>query len=67
MSISCCVRQFTTNEIAGVNLNCGPPLSATNGWPSSSKATVITVPFGPGPSSPWRTTFRILEFSKTDT
>ena len=33
-------------EIASLNLKTGPPLSAVNGWPSSSKATVITEPGG---------------------
>ena len=33
LSISCCVSQFTTNEIASVNLKSGPPLSAINGCP----------------------------------
>ena len=29
-----------------MNVNCGPPFSATNSSPSSSKFTVIAVPFG---------------------
>src|SRR5262245_16105039 len=55
-STSCCVSQFTKNEIAGVNLYCGPPLSATNSCPSSSKLAVMTEPLGPGPCSPYRVT-----------
>src|SRR6266581_1771825 len=35
--------------MASLNLNSGPPLSAVNAWPSSSNATVITVPA----SLPW--------------
>src|SRR3990167_9837103 len=51
-STSCCDSQFTTNEMDGVNLYCGPPLSATNSCPSSRKLAVMTVPLGPGPASP---------------
>src|SRR2546425_13330118 len=51
-STSLCVSQFTTNEMASVNLNCGPPFSATNSCPSSWTAAVMTVPLGPGPSAP---------------
>ena len=32
--------------MASLNLKIGPPLSAVNVCPSSSKATVITVPGG---------------------
>ena len=32
--------------MASLNLKSGPPLSAVNGCPSSSKATVITDPAG---------------------
>ena len=39
-------QSFTWNEIASSNLNCGPPLMATNGTPSSSNSTVITSPAG---------------------
>src|SRR5438046_9393006 len=52
LSTSACVSQLTTNETASVNLKLGPPLSAVNFCPSSSKATVMTDPFGPGPDSP---------------
>src|SRR6185503_21364149 len=55
-STSSCVSQFTNNEIASVNLKCGPPFNAMNFCPSSSKVPVITVPFGPGPPSPYRVT-----------
>src|SRR5436190_3917485 len=51
-STSCCVSQFTKNDIAGVKEKWGPPLSAKNCCPSSSNVTDITDPFGPGPASP---------------
>jgi hypothetical protein len=55
--------------MASFNLKSGPPLSALNAWPSSSKATAITVPpFLPWiswPAFPYRVTFVILEFLKT--
>src|SRR5215467_2557159 len=66
-STSCCVAQFTKKEIAGVKLNSGPPLSAKNSCPSSSKVADITVPFGPDPPSPERVTLTTLEFLKTET
>src|SRR5206468_12816849 len=44
-STSACVSQFTTKEIASVNLKIGPPFNATNSCPLSSNATVITDPF----------------------
>jgi len=44
--------QFTTKDIDSVNLGGVPPFYATNPCPSSSKDTVITLPFGPGPASP---------------
>src|SRR5436190_6138833 len=46
LSSSACVLQFTTNDMASVNLKTGPPLSATNFCPSSSNSTVIIDPFG---------------------
>src|SRR5919199_5929399 len=46
LSTSFCVSQFTRNDIAGENLKMGPPFKAMNLCPSSSKVTVITVPFG---------------------
>src|SRR5581483_5696576 len=56
LSTSACVLQFTTNDMASVNLKCGPPLSATYSCPSSSNSMVITDPFGRpetfSPSSP---------------
>src|SRR6266571_1957458 len=58
-STSCCVSQFTKNDIAGVKLNSGPPLSAN--------VADMTVPFGPGPASPYRVTFRTFEFLKIET
>src|SRR5579864_777783 len=36
-SISCCVSQLMKKEMAGVKVNCGPPLKTRNSWPSSSK------------------------------
>ena len=33
-STSSCVSQFTTNEMAGENLNCGPPFNAMKSCPS---------------------------------
>ncbi len=47
-----CVSQFTTNDMAGQNVNTGPPLRATNSCPSIRNFAVITVPFAPGPASP---------------
>src|SRR6185436_2834612 len=44
LSTSACVLQFTTNDMASVNLKSGPPLSATNFCPSSWNSTVITDP-----------------------
>jgi hypothetical protein len=43
-SISCWVSHPTKNEMASVNLNCGPALSAMNRWPSSSNSTDMTFP-----------------------
>src|SRR6266567_2999504 len=48
-STSCCVSQFTKNDMACEKVNCGPPLSAIKFCPSSWKVPVITIPFGPGP------------------
>src|SRR5919197_2207477 len=45
-STSCCVSQLTKNDIADENLKIGLPFNAINCYPSSSKVTVITVPFG---------------------
>src|SRR2546422_11610865 len=45
LSTSACVLQFTTNDMASVNLKCGPPCSATKSCPSSWNSTVITEPF----------------------
>src|SRR4051794_30721543 len=53
LSTSACVSQLTTNEMASVNLKCGPPFNAVNCCPSSSKAMVITDPLGlPETASP---------------
>src|SRR5437016_1800553 len=65
-STSCCVSQFTKNDTAGEKENCGPPFSATKSCPWSWNAAVITVPFGPGPSSPYRVTLTTFEFLKID-
>src|SRR6266571_8503697 len=64
---SYCVLQLTKNDMAGVKLNCGPPFSAKNSCPSSVKVTDMTVPFGPGPASPYRVTLPAFEFLKTET
>src|SRR5579862_4065643 len=61
------VSQFTTNDTAGVKLNCGPPFSARNSCPSSWNTATITVPFGPGPASPYRETLTAFEFLKIET
>src|SRR5258708_19561329 len=64
LSTSACDLQLTTNEMASVNLKCGPPLSATNSCPASWNATVITHPFGPpplpSPPSPYPPIFPLL-------
>ena len=52
VSTSSWVLQSTTNETASVNGCAGPPFSATNRCPSSSKLTVITEPSRPGPAAP---------------
>ena len=61
---------MTWNDTASSNLNCGPPLSAVKGCPSSSKATTITDPAGlpwtSCPASGKRLTDVILEFLKTE-
>src|SRR5580692_7702455 len=51
-STSAWVLQSTKNEIAGENVKIGPPFKARNSCPSSSKATDMTDPLGPGPASP---------------
>jgi hypothetical protein len=59
---------MTCSEMASLNVNTGPPFSAVNGWPSSSNATVITVPAGlpwiSRPASPYRVTLTIFELLK---
>src|SRR4051812_38447435 len=65
LSTSSCDSQSIWNEIASLNRYCGPPLSATNDWPSSSKATVITVPSRSGAAEPYRATSTIREFGNT--
>src|SRR5882672_5215831 len=65
-STSCCVSQFTTNDMASVKVNCGPPFSAMNSCPLSSNCVVITVPFGPGPASPYRLMLKTFEFLKME-
>src|SRR5262245_51050098 len=66
-STSSCVSQFTTNDMASVNLNCGPPFNATNSCPFNWKLAVITDPLGPGPASPYRATVTTFEFLKIET
>lgn len=39
-------------EVAELNSNTGPPLSAVNGSPASSNEIVMTVPGVPIPDSP---------------
>src|SRR5437899_12925205 len=51
-STSSCVSQFTKNEMASVNLNCGPPFNAINVCPFSVNVAVMTVPACPGDPSP---------------
>src|SRR3954470_1719315 len=60
-SISFWSAQFTTNDTDSLNLKIGPPFSAMNFWPWISKSTVITVPFGSGPASPYRETWPSFE------
>src|SRR5262245_46135413 len=66
-STSSCDLQSTLNEMASVNLKCGPPLSAMRSCPSSWNVAVITDPLGPGPASPYRVTLPVLEFLKIET
>src|SRR5258705_4871946 len=66
-STSSCVSQFTKNEMAGEKVKTGPPFSAKNSCPSSSKIADITVPFGPGPASPYRVMRPVFEFLKMET
>lgn len=47
LSSSAWVSQFTSSDMASVNLNLGPPLSATKSCPASWKATVSGLPSGP--------------------
>ncbi len=67
-STSAWVSQLTCSEMASLNLKNGPPLSAVNVCPSSSKATVITDPAGlpwiSFPASPYRDTVTTFEFLK---
>src|SRR6266436_3042699 len=44
-STSGCVSQFTKNDIAGVKVNSGPPLSAENSCPSSWNVADIPSPW----------------------
>src|SRR4051812_11260333 len=63
-STSSCVSQLMNNDMASVNLKCGPPFNAMKSCPSTWNVPVMTVPFGPGPASPYRTRFKIFEFLK---
>src|SRR3972149_6049876 len=47
-STSSWVSQSTKNEMASLNLNCGPAFNAMNSCPSSSNVTDMAMPFGPG-------------------
>ena len=42
-STSCCVSQFTMNEMAGVNWKCGPPFMARNVWPSRKTSPILRI------------------------
>ena len=66
MSTSSWLSQLTSNEIASLNVKSGPPFSAVNAWPSSSKLTVITIPSGRGPADPYRVISPIFELGNTD-
>ena len=70
-SISFCVSQFTTKEMASVGLKWGPPFSATNSCPSMRNLTVMTLPSGrpdaSAPAFPYRAMAAILEFLKIET
>nr|WP_321469799.1 hypothetical protein [uncultured Paludibaculum sp.] len=53
-----------TKDTDSLNLKYGPPFNAVKGRPFNSKLTVIAVPAGPGPASPYRDTMhdaRVLE------
>src|SRR5665811_497955 len=65
-STSCCVSQVTKSDMASVNVNRGPPLSAMNSCPLSRKVADIAVPFAAGPASPYRVTLTICESSKIE-
>src|SRR5438445_2117872 len=65
-STSCCVSQFTNNEIAGVNLNWGPPFRPWNSCPSSVNVHHMTEHLGPGPACPQRVTRPDLEVLQID-
>jgi hypothetical protein len=67
LSTSSCVLQSTENDMASVNLKCGPPFKPMNSCPSSANSTVITLPFGPGPASPHRVIFTMRELLKIET
>jgi hypothetical protein len=43
---------FKFTEAVSFVVHCETPFKAVNGWPSSSKAAVMTLPLGPGPMSP---------------
>jgi hypothetical protein len=52
VSTSAWDSQDTNNEMAGVNLNWGAPLSAMKVWPASSKTMFRMLPSGAGPPLP---------------
>src|SRR6267143_136267 len=66
-STPCGVSQFTKKEIAGEKVNCGPPFRARNLRPSTPNVADMTVPFGPGPPSPYLLTLTTFEFLKIET
>src|SRR5919201_2415083 len=51
-STSSWLSHLTSNEIASLGRNWGPPLRAANSRPSSSNVTVMTIPSGRGPAEP---------------
>jgi hypothetical protein len=52
--------------MAGEKVKWGPPFNAMNSCPLSWNVADITVPFGPGPPSPYRVTVPIFEFLKME-
>ena len=53
--------------MALLNLSSELPFSAWNDWPASSKPTITTLPAGPGPLSPLRSTVPFFASGKIET